>query len=74
MSSYSGNLTSKLPINLNTNFIPLGELTRLPVAGRAAFFNTQAPNPMAGLLPGSGINGANVPRQVLLNAYRTSAR
>jgi hypothetical protein len=67
--SYSGNLTSKLPINLNNNFIPLGELERFPVAQRAAYFNQQVPNPMAGLLPGSGINGANVPRQVLLNAY-----
>jgi hypothetical protein len=67
--SYSGNLTSKLPINLNANFIPLAELERLPLAQRAAYFNAQVPNPMAGLLPGSGINGANVPRQVLLNAY-----
>jgi hypothetical protein len=67
--SYSGNLTSKLPVSLGQNFIPGADLNRLPVGERPAFFNGQVPNPMAGLLPGSAINGANVPRSVLLNAY-----
>ncbi len=67
--SYSGNLTSKLPVNLAQNFIPAVDLTRLPVGERAAFFNGQVTNPLAGLLPGSAINGATVPRSVLLNPY-----
>lgn len=68
--SYSGNLTSKLPVNVGLNFIPLNELTRLPVAERSAYFNQQLPNPLAGLLPGSGLNGATLPRSTQLNAYR----
>jgi len=67
--SYSGNLTSKLPVALNLNFIPGAELSRLPVADRAAYFNAPLANPLRGLLPGSAINGATVPRSVLLNAY-----
>lgn len=67
--SYSGNLTSKLPVGVNLNFIPTNELNRLPVGERSAYFNAQQPNPMAGRLPGSSINGATVPRSVLLNAY-----
>ncbi len=68
-ASYVGNITRKLPVAANMNFIPLNELTRLPVAERPAYFNAQVPNPMRGLLPGSGINGATVPRQQLLVAY-----
>jgi hypothetical protein len=68
-ASYSGNITSKLPASTNLNFIPAGELNRLPVAERAAFFNAQVANPLRGLLPGTGINGATVPRSTLLNAY-----
>lgn len=67
--SYSGNLTSKLPVNLPLSFIPGTELTRLPVAERAAYFNAAVPNPFAGRLPGSALNGATVPRSALLNAY-----
>ncbi len=68
-ASYSGNLTEKLPLNLGLNFIPTNELTRLPVAQRPAYFNEQLPNPMRGLLPGSGLNGNTLPRSALLNAY-----
>ena len=67
--SYSGNITSKLPVNAGLNFIPGDELTRLPVAERAAYFNTQVTNPFRNLLPGSALNGATVPRSALLNAY-----
>jgi hypothetical protein len=70
-ASYVGNLSRDLAVNLgNLNFIPAQELERLPVADRPAYFNQQVPNPMRGLLtPGSGINGATVPRQQLLYAY-----
>jgi hypothetical protein len=67
--SYSGNLTSKLPVGMNMNFIPLNELNSRPVAERPGYFNQQLANPLAGLLPGSGINGATVPRSALLNSY-----
>ncbi|MCX6590418.1 MAG: TonB-dependent receptor [Acidobacteria bacterium] len=67
--SYVGNLTRKLPVSANLNFIPTAELTRLPVAERAAYFNAQVANPLRGLLPGSAFNGATVPRQQLLAAY-----
>jgi hypothetical protein len=67
--SYSANLTSKLPVNVGLNFIPGAELERLPLAERAAYFNQQLPNPLAGRLPGSGLNGATLPRSTLLNAY-----
>jgi hypothetical protein len=68
-ASYVGNLTKRLPVTTNLNFIPGQELTALPVAQRAAYFNAQVPNPMAGRLPGSAFNGATVPRQQLLFAY-----
>jgi len=67
--SYSGNLTKKLPVSVNLNFIPGADLTRLPVAERAAFFNAPVANPLSGRLPGSAINGATVPRSTLLNPY-----
>jgi len=68
-TSYSGNLTQKLPVSLAQNFIPGNELTRLPVAERPAYFNAQLPNPLRGLLPGTGLNGNTLPRSTLLNAF-----
>jgi hypothetical protein len=68
-ASYSGNLTAKLPVSLSLNFIPLHELTRLPVSERAAYFNAALENPMRGLLPGTALNGSTLPRSRLLNAY-----
>lgn len=68
-ASYVGNITSKLPVGVNLNFIPTQTLNSLPVDQRPAFFSAQQPNPMRGLLPGSAFNGATVPRQQLLFAY-----
>jgi len=68
-ASYSGNLTYRLPVSLGLNFIPASTLNSMPVANRSAYFTAAVPNPMAGLLPSSSINGATVPRQQLLNAY-----
>lgn len=68
-TSYVGNLTRGLPVTLGQNFIPLAELTRLPVADRPAYFNAGVPNPFAGALPGSAFNGANYPRQQALLQY-----
>lgn len=68
-ASYVGNLTKDLPIAAALNFIPGDTLNSIPVAQRQTYFSQQVPNPMAGLLPGSAFNGANVPRQQLLFAY-----
>jgi len=68
-ASYVGNLTKKLPVGTNLNFIAADLLNSIPVDQRQAYFNTQVNNPMRGLLPGSAFNGATVPRQQLLFAY-----
>ena len=68
-ASYVGNITRRLPVTLSLNFIPAGILNSIPVDQRQAYFNQQVPNPMAGLLPNSGGNGATVARQQLLFAF-----
>lgn len=68
-ASYVGNLTRKLPMSVGLNYVPRSVLESVPVAQRPAYFSQPVANPFAGLLPGSGINGANVPRQQLLYAY-----
>ncbi len=68
-ASYVGNITRRLPVTLGLNFIPLSVLNSIPVDQRQAYFNQQVPNPMAGLLPDSGINGPTVARQQLLFAF-----
>src|SRR5260370_12598708 len=68
-ASYAGNITRRLPVTLALNFIPSGVLNSIPVDQRQAYFNQQVPNPMAGLLPNSGFNGATVARQQLLFAF-----
>ena len=68
-ASYVGNITKRLPVALPLNFIPANVLTSLPVDQRQAYFNQQVANPMAGLLPNSGLNGATVARQQLLFAF-----
>ena len=68
-ASYSANFTRKLPVGMSLNFLSREEQERLPVDQRAAYFNAQVPNPLAGRLPGSAFNGATVPRSQLLYAY-----
>jgi hypothetical protein len=51
------------------NFIPGDTLNSIPVDQRQAYFTTALPNPMAGLVPGTGLNGATTPRAQLLYAY-----
>jgi hypothetical protein len=67
--SYVGNITKRLPVPLDLNFIPLTTLQSLPVEQRASYFTAAVPNPMAGLLPGSSLNGSTIPRRQLLYAY-----
>jgi hypothetical protein len=66
---YVGNLTKRLPVTLGLNFIPLSVLNSIPVDQRQAYFNAQVANPLAGLLPNSGLNGATIARQQLLFAF-----
>lgn len=68
-ASYAGNATKRLPVTLGINFLPLNDLNSIPVNQRQAYFNQQVTNPMAGLLPNSGLNGATVARQQLLFAF-----
>lgn len=67
--SYAGNRTRRLPATLPLNFIPRSTLESMPVEQRSSYFTERIPNPMEGLLPGSGLNAATVPRQQLLYAY-----
>ncbi len=68
-ASYVGNITHKLPVQLPLNSIPADILNSLPVADRPAYFNAQIANPLAGLLPSSGINGKTVARSQTLVAF-----
>jgi hypothetical protein len=53
------------------NVVPRQYLSTSPTRDTATinFLTQQVPNPMAGLLPGTGINGATVARSQLLYAY-----
>ena len=68
-ASYAGNITRRMPVSLGMNFVPLEALNSIPADQRQAYFNQQVPNPMAGLLLNSGLNGATVARQQLLFAF-----
>jgi hypothetical protein len=54
---------------LNLNFVPLDVQNSLPVDQRSAYFNTQVANPMAGLVPNSGLNNATLTRAQLSYAF-----
>jgi hypothetical protein len=61
-SSYSGNLTRRLPVNAEVNSLPADQLSR-----PNAYYTERVPNPLAGLLPNNPAkNGATIPRQDLL--------
>lgn len=71
-AAYVGNLTRKLPVNSNANYIPANELGRRTPAGVIdnAYYNTQVPNPMRGLIPNNAaLNGATITRQTLLFTF-----
>ncbi|MGI8989499.1 MAG: TonB-dependent receptor domain-containing protein [Bryobacteraceae bacterium] len=63
--SYVGNITHALPVNLALNSIPANVLNSMPVDARPAYFSAAVPNPLAGLLPSSSLNGATIPRSQL---------
>jgi hypothetical protein len=68
-ASYVGNITKRLPVSLGLNFLSNAVLNSIPVDQRASYFTAQVANPMQGLLPNSGINGATVSRAQLLYPY-----
>jgi hypothetical protein len=68
-ASYVGNITRRLPVSLNMNYVPLDVQESIPVNQRAAYFNAPIASPLAGLLPNSGLNNATLTRAQLLYAY-----
>ncbi len=68
-ASYVGNVTKRMPVSMGLNYIPADVLNSIPVDQRQAYFTAQVANPMQGLLPGTSLNGATVPRAQLLYTY-----
>jgi hypothetical protein len=60
-----------LPVTRQLNFVPRQYLGTDPTSDAAAntFLSTAVPNPFAGLLPGTSLNGSTIARSQLLVAY-----
>lgn len=69
--TYVGSRGRKLPVAQNINGIPTQYLStsRSRDATNESFLSQNVPNPFAGLLVGSTINGANIARSQLLRPY-----
>jgi hypothetical protein len=69
--TYVGSVGTKLPVAHTVNGIPTQYLStsRSRDTVNEAFLSQNVPNPFAGLLPGSTINGASVARSQLLRPY-----
>jgi hypothetical protein len=70
-ATYVGARGQNLPVLRQLNGIPLQYLSTSPVRDNDTNnrLTQQVPNPFAGLLPGTGLNGANVSRSQLLRPY-----
>jgi hypothetical protein len=68
---YTGNKAVKMPVNHNFNGTPLQYLSTSPFRDQAAIdrLSANVPNPFAGLLPGTGLNGSVISRTQLLLAF-----
>ncbi|MFN7925342.1 MAG: carboxypeptidase regulatory-like domain-containing protein [Bryobacteraceae bacterium] len=68
---YVGNKTVKMPVDHNFNGTPLQFLSNSPFRDQATIdrLTQLVPNPFAGLLPGTNINGSVVARSQLLGAF-----
>ena len=68
---YAGNHAVHLPVNHNLDFIPNQYLSTSPVRDQATInaLTANVPNPFAGLLPGTTLNGSTVQVAQLLEAY-----
>ena len=69
--TYMGSRGTNLPVVRQVNSIPLQFLStsRSRDVANEALLTQNVPNPFAGLLPGSTINGANIQRQNLLRPH-----
>ena len=70
-ATYVGSIGDDLPVLRQLNGIPTQYLSTSQVRDDAINnrLTQQVPNPYAGLLPGTGLNGANVARSQLLRPY-----
>ena len=70
-ATYVGAHGENLPVLRQLNGVPTQYLSTSPVRDDATNnrLTQQVPNPFAGLLPGTGLNGANVARSQLLRPY-----
>jgi hypothetical protein len=70
-TSYVGNRGTHIEINRDLNATPIQYLSTSPTRDqpRIDYLSTNLPNPLAGLLPGTGRNGATIGRQTLFSAY-----
>jgi len=68
---YAGNHAVHLAVNRNLNFIPNQYLSTSPVRDQATIntLTANVPNPFAGLVPGTTLNGSTIPASQLLAAY-----
>ena len=70
-ATYVGAKGQNLPVTRDLNAVPAQYFSTSPVRDDATNnrLTQQVPNPFAGLLPGTGLNGANVSRSQLLRPY-----
>ena len=70
-AGYAGNHAVHLAVNHNLNFVPNQYLSKSPVRDQAVINSLTAnvPNPFAGLLPGTTLNGSTTTASQLLAAY-----
>jgi hypothetical protein len=70
-ATYIGARGENLPVTRQLNAVPQQYFSRSPVRDDATnnFLTQAVPNPFAGLLPGTGLNGATVSRSQLLRPY-----
>ncbi|MBN8731454.1 MAG: TonB-dependent receptor [Acidobacteria bacterium] len=68
---YIGSDASGLPVDRERNFVPEQFLSTSPTRDQAAINRLSAlvPNPFAGLLPGTGLNGSTIGVENLLRAF-----
>jgi hypothetical protein len=68
---YVGSKTVRLFVDRDVNAVPNSFLSTSPVRDQAAinFLSANVPNPFAGLLPGTGLNGSTIARSQLLRPF-----
>jgi hypothetical protein len=69
--TYVGSVSQNLSVSRDLNAVPREYFSTSPVRDNATnnYLSQQVPNPFAGLLPGTNLNGANVSRSQLLRPF-----